>query len=887
MGNPLRVLILEDQPSDAELLLRELRRIGYDPTWERIETEADYLVALEQDYGIILSDYAMPQFDGIRALSLLRERGLQIPFILVSGTIGEETAVAAMKEGASDYLLKDRLARLGPAVRQALEKSNLLKQRQRAEEALRESEERFRQIAENIEEVFWITDPSKKRILYVSPGYELIWGRRCEDIYVSPKSWLEAIHPDDRSRIAEAAVTKQVAGTYDEEYRIVRPDGSIRCIHDRAFPVRASSGEVYRVVGVARDVTERRQAEETIRTSEQRFSSFMDNLPGFAWIKDAEGRYIYANKTVRDTVVRGRDWFGKTDAQLWPPEIAAVYQENDERVIASKAPYESIETVFKGEEERTALNSKFPILTAEGDVAFICGIGIDITERVEAQQRIREQADIINRAHDAIIVRDLEDRIEFWNQGAERLYGWTPSESIGRTVVELLYDDVTQYTEAKKQLLSTGEWSGELRHRCKSGERVIVDSRWTLVKDENGEPKSVLAISANITERKKLETQLLRAQRLESIGTLASGVAHDLNNILAPILMGAAVLRRARMAPEDETILSTIETCAERGADIVRQVLTFARGAEGDRLPLAAAPLLKDVAKIAQETFPKKIAVRTHIADSLWTVIGDPTQLHQVLLNLSVNARDAMPAGGTLTLAAENFPVDDHYASMTPGAKGGPHVRFEVTDTGMGIPPQNIDKIFDPFFTTKELGHGTGLGLSSVLGIVKSHGGFMSVYSEVGRGTTFRICLPAKADELERLKETPDSALPPAQGELVLLVDDEKPILQIARALLEGHGYEVLAAADAAEALAIFAMRSDEIKLVLTDLSMPFMDGIALIRTLQKMKPDVRVIASTGRGGQEQHSEELEELNVHTCLTKPYNKTKLLKTLYDALHATI
>jgi CheY-like chemotaxis protein len=378
--------------------------------------------------------------------------------------------------------------------------------------------------------------------------------------------------------------------------------------------------------------------------------------------------------------------------------------------------------------------------------------------------------------------------------------------------------------------------------------------------------------------------QLLRAQRLESIGTLASGVAHDLNNILAPIMMGAAVLRRSEMAADDEAILSTIETCAQRGADVVKQVLAFARGVEGERVSLNPPHLIEEIVDIAKQTFPKSIRIAGSYPEDLWPVEGDPTQLHQVLLNLSVNARDAMPVGGTLTLSAENFPVDENYAIMTPGAKPGPHVRFEVTDTGMGIPPQNIDKIFDPFFSTKDLGHGTGLGLSSAIGIVKSHGGFIGVYSEIGRGSTFKVYLPARAGERETSKASGAIVLPRARGELLLLVDDEKAILQVARALLEGHGYRVLTAEDATEALAIFALRKDEIKLVLTDLAMPLLDGIALIRTLQRMKPDVRIIASTGRGSQEQHAHELSGLKVRSCLTKPYNKNELLKALHDALN---
>ena len=396
-------------------------------------------------------------------------------------------------------------------------------------------------------------------------------------------------------------------------------------------------------------------------------------------------------------------------------------------------------------------------------------------------------------------------------------------------------------------------------------------------------PKSILIINTDITEQKKIEEQFLRAQRLESIGTLASGVAHDLNNILVPILMAAPLLRGDMPAGERENLLAIVESSAERGASIVKQVLTFARGADGDRLLLQPIYLVQEIVKIAEETFPKSVAVRTAYPEDLWTIVADPTQLHQVLLNLCINARDAMPTGGTLTLALENFEVDDHYASMTPGAKAGPHVLLEVSDTGTGIPREIIDKIFDPFFTTKELGQGTGLGLSTVIGIVKSHGGFVSVYSEIGRGTTFKVFLPANRSELPAAQTAEAAPLPPAHGELLLIVDDEKPILQVAQALLEGHGYQVLTAGDATEALAIFALRMEEIKLVLTDLAMPFMDGIAFIRTLQKMKPDVRVIASTGRGGQEEHANDFAALNVRASLTKPYNKDKLLKTLHDAL----
>jgi CheY-like chemotaxis protein len=345
----------------------------------------------------------------------------------------------------------------------------------------------------------------------------------------------------------------------------------------------------------------------------------------------------------------------------------------------------------------------------------------------------------------------------------------------------------------------------------------------------------------------------------------------------------AAPLLRGDIPPEErENLLAIVEASAERGAGIVKQVLTFARGADGDRLLLQPIYLVQEIVRIVEETFPKSVAVRAAYPEDLWTVVADPTQLHQVLLNLCINARDAMPTGGTLILTLENFEVDDHYASMTPGAKTGPHVLLQVSDTGTGMPLETIDKIFDPFFTTKELGRGTGLGLSTVMGIVKSHGGFIQVYSEVGRGATFKVFLPASMSELGEMQADVAQS-PRAQGELLLIVDDEKSIVEVARTLLEGHGYRVLTAADAPEALAIFALRMNEIELVLTDLAMPFMDGVALIRTLQKMKPGVRVIASTGRGGQNGSASEMAHLNVIASLTKPYNREKLLATLHDAL----
>jgi PAS domain S-box-containing protein len=507
----------------------------------------------------------------------------------------------------------------------------------------------------------------------------------------------------------------------------------------------------------------------------------------------------------------------------------------------------------------------------------------DITARKKAEERLREQADIINRAQDAIIMRDFSDqRITFWNSGAERLYGWRAEEAIGQLFGELLYAKLEDREGPLKTLLASGEFRGELRQITKGSREVIVDARATLVRNPDGTPRAVLNISTDITEQKKLETQLLRAQRLESIGTLASGVAHDLNNILTPILMGAGILRTIDDPTDYESTVSLIEESARRGAGIVKQVLTFARGVEGERVLIRPGHLIDEMVDIASKTFPKSIEISSCYPDDLWSIEGDPTQLHQVLLNLSVNARDAMPDGGSLTIAAENCNVDEQYASMTPGAKIGQHVVLRVADTGQGMPCELLDKIFDPFFTTKDIGKGTGLGLSTAVGIVKSHSGFISVYSEVGHGATFKLFLPAKTNGQVQPESETSTELLKGNGELILVVDDDENILRVTKMILENKDYQMIAANDGPEAVAIFAREMNRISLVLTDMSLPFIDGLALIRSLKKLKPSMPFIASTGQS-EHVRAQQLEALGVTYLLSKPYDTQKLLRTLRSAL----
>lgn len=512
-------------------------------------------------------------------------------------------------------------------------------------------------------------------------------------------------------------------------------------------------------------------------------------------------------------------------------------------------------------------------------------IRYDITERKRGEEQIREQAELLDEASEAIIVRDLNDRILFWNKGAERVYGWSREDAVSRPASELLFGgDPAQNVVARSAIMESGHWAGEQRQTTRGGKEIIVDSRGTLVRDEAGAPKYVLTINADITEKKRLETQFLRAQRMESIGTLASGVAHDLNNILAPILMAVEMLQVKVTDESSQRWLSILQTNAERGGSLVKQVLSFARGIEGERLSLQPKHLIKDVIKILGQTLPKTITIKYDLPENLWPVSADATQLHQVLMNLCVNARDAMPHGGTLMIRAENKDIDANYAQMNLEAKAGRYVSITVEDTGYGMPAEVMNRIFEPFYTTKEVGRGTGLGLSTTLAIVRSHEGFINVYSEIGKGTKFVFHLPAAETEGESLLASERPALPAGHGELILVVDDEESIREITRGTLETFGYRVLLAGDGTEALAAYAEHRGEIAVVLTDMMMPFMDGPATIRALKKLDPSVKIIAASGLAANEKIAEAA-NLGVQTFLSKPYTAERLLVALAELLTA--
>ncbi len=521
------------------------------------------------------------------------------------------------------------------------------------------------------------------------------------------------------------------------------------------------------------------------------------------------------------------------------------------------------------------------VYNQEGNLQEIVGAWYDITEKKRAEEQVREQAALIDIATDAILVQDFDNQILFWNKSAERLYGWKKHDALNKNASKLLYRETFQLEPVQKTLDNKGEWQGELHQVTQEGKEIIVESRWTLVHDGKEKPKSILIVNTDITQKKQLEAQLLRAQRMESIGTLASGIAHDLNNVLAPIMMIAQLLETQYQDERSKKLLPILITNAKRGTNLIKQVLSFGRGLEGQYTILQVKHLISDIQQIALQTFPKSIEIYTDVSKSLQTVFGDATQLHQVLMNLCVNARDAMPRGGTLRVCAENIFIDEHQAQMHLDAKVGSYIKITVSDTGTGIPSEILDRIFEPFFTTKEIGKGTGLGLSTVLGIIKSHDGFVDVYSQMGQGTQFKVYLPAVKEN--EIQPEEDIELPTGHGELILAVDDEASIREITQTLLDKYGYRVLTASNGIEAVELYAQHQEKISVVLLDLMMPRMDGPSTIRQLQQINSSVKIIATSGLAFNVMVAEAA-NLGVKTFLSKPYTKRELLKTISMAFN---
>jgi two-component system, cell cycle sensor histidine kinase and response regulator CckA len=631
-----------------------------------------------------------------------------------------------------------------------------------AEQALIDSEERFRQIAENIHQVFWLTDPAREIVLYVSQAYEEIWGRDRRDLLASPGAWVEAMHPDDRARIRGAARATQAVGEYSEEYRIVRPDGSIRWIWDRAFPVRGENGEVLRVAGLAEDITERKRVDDELRESERRFSGMLANL------------------------------------------------------------------------------------------------------------------------HLVSLMLDKEARITYCNDYLLQLTGWGCDEVIGGNWFELFVPPEANRQAEFALLLSNAPdaWHDENEILTRAGGRRLIRWNNSVLRAPSGEVVGTSSIGEDVTDHRRTEAQLLQAQKMEAVGRLAGGVAHDFNNALG-VILGYTELLMRQAGDAQRAKLQQILKASERAAGLTRQLLAFSRRQVIDPKVLDLNALLADVQRMLGRLIGEDIEIVVIPCEGLGRVRADLGQLEQVVMNLCVNARDAMPGGGELRIQTANVDVDAGYTAQDEPMAAGRYVMLAVTDNGSGIEKEMIPKIFEPFFTTKDTEKGTGLGLATVYGIVKQSGGFVWVYSELKQGTCFKIYLP-RVDDAVDMAEVRAAPMPSRGTETILLVEDEAALRTIARETLEAHGYRVIEAGSAKDAIEVARGRTEPIQLLLTDVVMPGMNGRALAEALVAERPGLKVIYMSGYTDDVIAHSGVLETGV-LLLEKPFSALALLGRVRQAL----
>ncbi len=635
-------------------------------------------------------------------------------------------------------------------------------------------------------------------------------------------------------------------------------------------------------------VEDEKRARLTALLNEERYRSFVE--ASFDWIWEIDTRWRFTFVSAKSTTLLGftpEELLGRTPIDLVAPEDRAAVRARLRPLILARRPVVELESRVHHRDGRTVLleTNSVPFFAADGTWLGYRGINRDITARRAAERTLRLHSTALEAAANAVVITDRTGRIEWANQAFTALSGWTLAEAAGRSPGELIKSGVHGpdfFREMWATLVAGGVWSGEIVNRRKDGAHRTEHMTITPVRDGAGGITHFVAIKQDITDRKLLERHFLQAQRVEAIGTLAGGIAHDLNNILAPVLMISGLIK-PRLNDEDRELLSMVESNCRRGAEIVKQLLAFSRGQAGERIAVQPRHLIKEMLQIMRETFPREIALDTRIDPGLHLVNADPTQLHQVLLNLCVNARDAMPRGGTLTVTAGNVLLPDNSPLLPPRMRPGLFVVIAVNDTGSGIAPEIRHRIFDPFFTTKEIGKGTGLGLPTVLGIVQSHGGFIVVDSVPGQGASFKVHLPATPVEAAATAgdASPTPPLATGAGETILVVDDEAAIRDSTRALLEANNYQVLTAAHGEEALNLFVRHRARVALVLTDLMMPVMNGPILIRTLRQLSPGVPLVATTGLG-ESADQRELRELGVEHVVLKPFEPAHLL-----ALFATL
>ncbi len=886
MSQSLRVLILEDRPQDAELLIRELRRAGYDPDWRREDSEAGFLAALEQSPELILSDYSLPHYDGLKAMKAVRDCDRDIPFILVSGTVGEEIAVQAMQAGVTDYLLKDRLGRLGPAVQRALEARRLRDEHRRAELKFRASESRYRRLFESAKDGILILRSQTGMVDDVNPFLTELLGFSREE-FLSKHVW-------------ELAFLKNLFPS-EAEFRDLRQRDYVR--YD-GLPLTSADGRqvdvefvsiVFDVDGESviqcniRDITERKRVEESLRQSEARLRVVTERARVGLVVIDADHRYLFANAAF--TLMLGLSETNIVGQRI--ADVLPVAQEDRilprlaEAFAGERIDYE-LQLPAQQPQFHYAVNYE-PVID-QGRVTHVVVVVMDITEQKQTWNLLRLQERVIHATTQGIVITDAlqpDCPIIFINRGFELITGYTAEDALGRNCRFLQGRETDAATTASIRQAIREERAGsfELLNYRKDGTTFWNEMSITPVRDENGQLTHFVGVQSDITARREAEQQVRQSQKMEAVGQLAGGVAHDFNNLLTVIDGYTSLMLETNCSTDPEwEYLQEIRTATNRATDLTRRLLAFGRRQlrTPESLDLNAA--IEETIKLLERLLCENVVLELNLDSQAGWVWADRGEISQILLNLAINARDAMPDGGQISVTTTVTELDHSEIPSREFFKPRKFAVLTVSDTGTGIPKDVQARMFEPFFTTKPAGKGTGLGLSTVYGIVIQTGGHIEVSSNEGVGTSFRIYLP----QLEHVDENePDLAMPlvSAQGtETILLVEDDSALRRLTKLMLTSQGYQVLEAANGQLAVENFADKLDSVQLLVTDLMMPGISGLELAEHLMKIKPGLRVLFLSGYIAVPEVRDRLLHIEGNFLL-KPFSAADLVQKVRESLQS--
>jgi len=616
----------------------------------------------------------------------------------------------------------------------------------------------------------------------------------------------------------------------------------------------------------------------TLYTNEEQIAGILKYSPSIIFLKDINGKYLLVNQRYEEIFhISNEEIHGKTDFDIFPEGIAETFRKNDQRVISAGEIITIEETVLHDDGMHNYLVLKFPVRNPEGAITAVCGIATDVTTRKQAEIERERLMAAIEQAAETIVITDARANIEYVNPAFEQITGYTRGEAIGQNprILKSGKQDAAFYKDMWNTLLSGQTWNGQLVNKKKDGSLYIEDVTISPVHDAMGKIVNYVAVKRDITHEVEIEDQLRQAQKMEAVGQLAGGIAHDFNNLLQ-VITGYTDMAIKETSPDSplHEDLTEVSVAANRASELIHQLLAFSRRQVIQPVELDLNDVIEQLLKMIHRLISEHIKLDFMPGDQLGVVYADRGQIEQVLTNLCINARDAMPNGGTLTIETKNIVIDEDYVQHHPGTQSGPYILLEVTDTGCGIPQNQIKNIFDPFFTTKDVGKGTGMGLATVYGIIKQHHGHINIYSEPDKGTAFKIYLPLV--ERKAVKTTPEKQQSVRGGtETILVAEDEPTVLGLAARILRDAGYTVLTASDGQEAVRIFNDHADEIDLTLFDVVMPRMGGKEALEKIHEIRPGLPHIFASGYSKNIVHTDFIQDHNL-SLICKPYRTATLL-----------